>query len=480
MTKKRNIDSSESSTANVANKKSVKLQPMTFDEVSAIIKSGDSEKLKELIDAGSVRNTTAMRNREAYGHSLLLMACQSGFIECARVLLDHHADINYTYIGYETPTVFALQSACLSGNIDMVRFIISRGFEVSDRVLFRLIRNRMIMCHTEIATTLVGYMQDVNFICGHASPLYEACYGGNSSAVRMLLERGAGFRDPNYDPLNGAACGGHLEVIKLLLNWYTKNGRISPSRIEDALDSASRFGYINIMQCLIEYGTDAKALNSALVEAVKSYHIDKGLAVEVARLLLESGADLNAISGYCSAWFLAYRNDSPEMVRLFLDRGADPNTIGTGGDSPLKAVLCSSLRSPLRQGVLQVLLEGGADPNRPFPIDGNTPLLQMALGEGERPKSEYVQAVAALLGHGANPCLAHARTGETPLMIAALDLNIDLVRLLLEHGADVTQVNREGKSVLDMLGRTRKYGEVVKLCTSYVDSNLPGAKLLLK
>ena len=176
MTKKRNIDSTESRTGSVTNKKSVTSQPMTFDEVSAIIKSGDSEKLQELIDAGSVRNTTAMRNREAYGHSLLLMACQSGFIEYARVLLDHHADINYTYIDYETPTVFALQSACLSGNIDMVRFIISRGFEVSDRVVFRLIRNRKIMSNTEIACSLVGYMQDVNFICGHASPLYEACY----------------------------------------------------------------------------------------------------------------------------------------------------------------------------------------------------------------------------------------------------------------------------------------------------------------
>ena len=66
------------------------------------------------------------------------------------------------------------------------------------------------------------------------------------------------------------------------------------------------------------------------------------------------------------------------------------------------------------------------------------------------------------------------------LMMAALELNIDLVKLLLEYGADVTQVNREGKSVLDLLGRTRKYGKVVKLCTSYIDSNKPGAKLLLK
>ena len=152
-----------------------------------------------------------------------------------------------------------------------------------------------------------------------------------STAVRMLLERGADFRDPRYDPLNGAACGGHLEVTKLLLSWYTKNGRISSFRIEDALDSASRFGYISIMQCLIEYGSDTKALNSALVEAVKSYHIDKGVAVVVTRLLLDSGADFNAVSGYYSALYCAYLKDSPEVVRLFLERGADPNAIDGRG-----------------------------------------------------------------------------------------------------------------------------------------------------
>ena len=65
-------------------------------------------------------------------------------------------------------------------------------------------------------------------------------------------------------------------------------------------------------------------------------------------------------------------------------------------------------------------------------------------------------------------------------MIAALGPHVDLVKLLLEHGAVVTQVNREGKSVLDLLGRTRNYGEVVELCTHNIDSNKPGAKLVLK
>ena len=65
-------------------------------------------------------------------------------------------------------------------------------------------------------------------------------------------------------------------------------------------------------------------------------------------------------------------------------------------------------------------------------------------------------------------------------MTVASQARGDLVKLLLEYGADVTQVNREGKGVLDMLGRTRQYDEVRKLCTQYIDSDKPGAKHVLK
>ena len=77
--------------------------------------------------------------------------------------------------------------------------------------------------------------------------------------------------------------------------------------------------------------------------------------------------------------------------------------------------------------------------------------------------------------------IGHAYTGETPLMYAAVDLRVDLVRLLLEHGADVTQVDSHGDSVLDMLDtKTPLALEVVELCQQYVDSNRVDSKAILK
>ena len=90
-----------------------------------------------------------------------------------------------------------------------------------------------------------------------------------------------------------------------------------------------------------------------------------------------------------------------------------------------------------------------------------------------------MQTVTTLFEYGADPNLAHAATGQTALMMAAVKLPIDDVRQLLELGADVTQVNRQGQSVLDMLG-DEKYREVRELCTQYIECNKPGVKQPLK
>ena len=103
-----------------------------------------------------------------------------------------------------------------------------------------------------------------------------------------------------------------------------------------------------------------------------------------------------------------------------------------------------------------------------------------------------MQALTVLMEYGADPNLAHTGdtflAGQTILVIAARDLKVDLVQVLLEHGADVTQVDPEGKSVLDLLREEidydeeneEEYKEMIELCTQYIDSNKPGAMQLLK
>ena len=212
-------------------------------------------------------------------------------------------------------------------------------------------------------------------------------------------------------------------MVKVLLGC-NMNGRIPQDSMKRALQFASRYGRIEVVRCIVECGADVDSLTAALYEAVN------GNYVEIAALLIDNGADYNASSTYrASSWILTCGRGSPAMVRLMLDHGADPNAVDANGWSLLRVAISYS-------EVLKLLLEHGADPN-----------------------------------------LADTTTGETPLMRAAIYRCVNIVNLLLEYNADVTQENWDGKSVLDMLGHEIEvdkdnvgaYNDMIELCTQYID-----------
>ena len=369
MTKKRHIESSSVSNPTDASKKSIKLNPVTFDEVAVIIQSGDSEKLKELIEAGRVNDVNILKGHK----SLLMIACKSGFVECAKVLLDHNADINHRTYHHDS----VLKCACLSGNIDIARFIIERGAAINDEVIAKLFESEEIVRYTEIATILVGYIHNISIEGRFDCFLYSACRAGNAAIAHLLIERGASLLYVYSDPLEAASRSGHLEVVKLLLGHYTVEVPVYQERIRQALLYASESGHAEVARALIEHGlsADTDALNSSLFQAVKGYYI------EVAAVLLDVGADFDALihhvltsrqphadDDFWSSWIYACRQGRPDMVRLLLARGADPNPAVAIGLSPLEAVL-------LHPDALRVLLEHGADPNRLS--NGSTALIDL-------------------------------------------------------------------------------------------------------
>ena len=433
---------------------------LSFNEISLIIKSGDCDELNEIIKDGRIDDVNMLNNYVFPAQTLLSVACRSGFVSCAEVLIDNEA--------YFKPygTNIVLESACLSDNVDMVNLILSSGYEVTDECLLKLFSNKEIASNTKIADILLVLIKDANYSQVHrGSFLFWSSAAGNLSATQALLARGA-TQLPSA--LRGASAGGYVLVVNLILceAKARPDSWITPEEMREVLVTAANGGHTDVMKMLIEHGADAEALNSALCRAVTCD------VVEVVELLIDSGADVNVIRPRAqtttsqSPLVIACRDGILAVIRLLLIRGADPND--RRATPPLKAALH-------RPGVVRVLLEHGANANLHF-TDGNTAILTVL----EHIKVTSLDAFTILLQHGADPNLAKARTGETPLMVAAKTCLIEHVRLLLERGADVTQKNAAGKTVLDMLGKTQKYSEVVELCTRYIETNKPGAKLVLK
>ncbi len=134
-----------------------------------------------------------------------------------------------------------------------------------------------------------------------------------------------------------------------------------------------------------------------------------------------------------------------EQTEILLKQGANPNAEREWSGSALgMAATNGNLK------LVQLLISHGANVNY-CDQEGLTPLHWAAFRDLE----ETCEISRFLLDCGARPN-ATDPDGRTPLMLAvAYKENVDLVKLLLERGADATLTRRDGKRALDLFRKTK-------------------------
>ena len=375
-----------------------KVAPLSFDEIKAVIEKDDSTKLKEVINEGLLPDINMKgecliyphkEHRRKYSATLLGLALIRGSIECVKVLLDSGADTSCKLVACYTSV---LECACHSSSVELVKLLIERGITFDDQAIYRSFSHINPIRgnddkRDQISTILLPYINDVNYegYIGRTF-LILVCGKGNIDLARALLERGT-YRDAideyGNDALYYAADEGHVAVAKLLLDW-NQSYPIPLDRLNRALVHAAVWsGQLEAARILTEYGANAQTA-----------------------ALLRSLSD--------NVWVML----SAPMANFLLDNGADVRATDYEGNSVLRRVI-KQYNHWSRVTFVTLLLERGADADEMIGKTGETLLLHYCRDDAEM--------VSILLFHGADVNLAHAVTGETPLMRAALMPNVGLV-----------------------------------------------------
>jgi ankyrin repeat protein len=325
-----------------------------------------------------------------------------------------------------------------------------------------------------------GANPDTALLSGE-TPLMAASRAGKAEAVEALLARGANpnARGPRgQTALMWAVAQEHAAVVKLLLaaradvharteSWsqmmavpphgLPEYNRMIPHGADTALLFAARVGDAASARLLVEGGAnvndqDAWGVSATMMAAFSGYG-------EIARYLLDKGADPNGDKPGFTALHCAIMRRDEATVAALLARGADPNAVvkvwtptrRSSDDYHFMPALVDAtpywLAARFTQpGVMRLLAKHGADPK--VLHDSN-----YVQGEGYQRRKERTTAVMAALGMGGGTAWVPIDRSERDALI------LETVKVAVELGADVNAASTDGRTALDS-ARAQKYDAV--------------------
>ena len=348
----------------------------------------------------------------------------------------------------------------------------------------------------EAVRTALARKADVNAAqTDGTTALHWAVERDDVELAELLLTAGARVSARTREgvtPLQLAAANGSARMLgRLIRSGAEPNAPLTPAG-DTALMLAARTGKTDAIRLVLEARADVNAKESwggttALMWAAAGGH------AEAARLLIAAGADVNARSHYVAAangrgfegrtpsasrteekveefasgWLtplmFAAREGSLELARILVGAGADVDAVAGDGKTALALAIFNG-----NYDVATFLVDNKADvnkadaqrftplfwavdrrnmetaPNFPWMVTADPmPLIRQLLDAGANPNALVNNTPRGRMREG-SPRIVFA----TALMRAAFAADLELVKLLLERGADPAVVSRDGETMV--------------------------------
>lgn len=411
-------------------------------------------------------------------------ASYCGQIEEIKKYIQNGVDLNIKDEGGDLP----LTLAAIYNQYEAVKLLIENGADVNKKAAYGrtalMLADSMPVIKLLIKKGADIYLEDSS----GDNALLLASEKCNIKKAELLLSLGC--------DINNANKYGQTPLMKVILNPFTKE-RTKLDFIKILLDKKADVNlrdkedktvYIiskerslnNISKLLLEFGAKEEIYSldpASLVQALMNIEYDRAKVlikngvkvnylsgdfsplmcsienVEIMKLLLEKGADVNLKNKMnMTALTIAVMSNKVDAVKLLLENKADVNVVSTLNDqTPLMFALQNK-----NQAIIKMLKDKVADINAKDSY-GNTTLLQAITIH-----SVNMEEIKYLIAN-TNQINEFNDLGMSPLFKAVGLGHIELVRYLLQNGADINQKNYKGVDVLTVARKTKNNPEMIKL-----------------
>lgn len=427
--------------------------------LTAAARGGNAALVRVLLDAKSRVNL-----KDCVGRTALHLAARGGKVEIMELLLAAGANISAQDSHFLTTP---LLNAVLGGNADAVRYLLRHGCPVNLRnsdgatplhsaTIGRNTNTNVVKVlleagadidarHAEDGSTplmwaaqsehpaavlrfLIQSHADLNKTDNQGwTALMLAEFSGQEEAAKIIKQAGG----EEHTSLSYATATGDLAAVRLLLMEPVTN-RPSKTELGDALCLATQKGHTAVVKELLAHGANPNTrLNGDWTPLL--YTCSEG-NLEIARQLLAADANVNEARIYNGTTrgptplMYAAANMPAEFLERLISKGARVNVTTENGDT---AAGWAALGGKLQN--MKVLLQHGAKINiragRPDGYPG-WPFIQ-AISRGDAKLIDF------LLTHGADINAGDSH-GKTPLMYAVQNSKVNVVKLLIACGANVS------------------------------------------